>query len=103
MLIFVTIKHEEAVDLKSKSVFSQIMLLVILSVVCVILTVGIALFAGSYNATLFNFENFNFANMIPILILGGFISCVVVGITVLFVARSVFLNVKDYFNETDKK
>lgn len=85
--------------MKNKSFFSQIMLLVILSVICVILTVGIALFVGSYNTTLFDFKNLNFANMIPVLILGGFISCVVVGITVLFVARSVFLKVKDYLSD----
>ena len=88
--------------LKNKSFFSQIMLLVILSLVCVILTVGIALFVGSCNTTLFDFQNLNLANMIPVLILGGFISCVVVGITVLFVARSVFLKVKDYFIETNE-
>ena len=78
------------------------MLLIILSLVCVILTVGIALFVGSCNTTLFDFQNLNFANMIPVLIIGGFISCVVVGITVLFVARSVFLKVKDYFSETNE-
>ncbi len=78
------------------------MLLIILSLVCVILTVGIALFVGSYNTTLFDFQNLNFANMIPVLILGGFISCVIVGITVLFVARSVFLKVKDYFVKTNE-
>ena len=88
--------------MKNKSFFSQIMLLIILSLVCVILTVGIALFVGSCNTTLFDFQNLNFANMIPVLILGGFISCVVVGITVLFVARSVFLKVKDYFSETNE-
>jgi hypothetical protein len=38
--------------------------------------------------------------MIPVLVFGGFVSCVVVGITVLFVARSVFYKVKDYFIET---
>ena len=78
------------------------MLLIILSLVCLIFTVGIALFVGSCNTTLFDFQNLNFANMIPVLILGGFISCVVVGITVLFVARSVFLKVKDYFIETNE-
>lgn len=78
------------------------MLLIILLVISVILTVSIALFAGSYNAALFDFENFNFANMIPILIIGGFISCVVVGITALFVARSVFLKIKDYMSENYK-
>ena len=77
------------------------MLLVILSVICIVLTVGVALFVGSYNTTLFDFENLNFTNMIPVLIFGGFISCVVVGITVLFVARSVFLKVKDYLSDND--
>ena len=92
--------------MKNRSFFSQIMLLIILSVVCVIVTVGVALFVGSYNTTLFDFENLNFANMIPVLIFGGFISCVVVGITVLFVARAVFLKIKDYLSDNnggDKK
>ena len=92
--------------MKNRSFFSQIMLLIILSVVCVIVTVGVALFVGSYSTTLFDFENLNFANMIPVLIFGGFISCVVVGITVLFVARAVFLKVKDYLSDNnggDKK
>lgn len=87
--------------MKNKSLFSQIMLLIIMSVICVVLTVGIALFVGSCNTTLFDFKNLNFANMIPVLILGGFISCVIVGITVLFVARSVFLKVKDYLSDND--
>ena len=89
--------------MKNKSFFSQIMILIILSLICIILTVGVALLAGSYNATFFDFKNLNFANMIPVLIFGGFISCVVVGITVLFVARSVFLKVKDFFIETNEK
>lgn len=88
--------------MKKKSFFSQIILLIILSLFCVVLTVGIALFVGSCNTTFFDFQNLNFANMIPVLIIGGFISCVVVGITVLFVARSVFFKVRDYFNEINE-
>lgn len=88
--------------MKNKSFFSQIVLLIILFVICVILTVGIALLAGSYNTTLFDFENLNFSNMIPVLILGGFISCVVVGISVIFVSRSIFYKVKNYLSEDYK-
>ncbi len=88
--------------MKNKSFFSQIILLIILSLVCIVLTVGIALFVGSSDTTFFDWRNLNFSNMIPVLIFGGFISCVVVGITVLFVARSIFLKVKDYFIETSK-
>ena len=88
--------------MKNRSFFSQIMLLVILSVICIVLTVGIALLVGSSNTTLFDFENLNFSNMLPVLILGGFISCVIVGITVLFVARSIFYKVKNYLLEESK-
>ena len=92
--------------MKNKSFFSQIMLLIILSAICVVLTVGIAIFAGFSGTVLFDFENLNFANMIPVLIFGGFISCIVVGITALFAARSVFLKVKKYLSDDnggDKK
>lgn len=93
--------------MKNKSFFSQIMLLIIVSVICIVLTVGVAFLAGSHTATLLDFENLNFANMIPVLAIGGFLSCVVVGITVLFVSRAVFLKVKDYLsnnnNGGDKK
>lgn len=88
--------------MKKKSFFSQIMLLIILSLICIILTTACALFAGSCNTTIFDFQNFNFANMIPVLIFGGFISCVVVGITVLFVARAVFLRIKESYIEFNK-
>lgn len=86
-------------NLENKSLFSQTIALIILSVVCVILTVGIALFVGSYNTTFFNFENLNFANMVPVLIIGGFVSCVVIGIAVLFVSRSIFIKVKNYLSD----
>lgn len=89
--------------LKNKSFFSQIILLIVLALVCIVLTVGVALFAGSFNTTFFDLRNLNFANMIPVLIIGGFISCVVIGITVLYVSRSVFLKVRDNFIEINKK
>ena len=41
--------------------------------------------------------------MIPVFIIGGFISCVVIGISVLFVSRSIFFKVKDYLTKTDEK
>ena len=88
--------------MRKKSIFSQIVIMIIISVICVILTVGIALFAGSSDSSFLDFKNMNYANMIPILIAGGFISCVIVGIIVLFVARSVFFKVKDYFYEDNK-
>lgn len=88
-------------SLKNKSFFSQIMLLIVISVICIVLTVCIALLAGSCTTTLLDFENLNFANMIPVLVIGGFLSCVAVGVTALFVARAVFLKVKNYLSDND--
>ena len=89
--------------MKNKSLFIQIVSLIILAVACLVLTIGIAVLAGALNVDLFDFRNLNFSNVIPILIIGGFISCVVVGICVLFVARSAFMKAKDFFNETKQE
>ena len=88
--------------MKNKSVFSQIIFLIIVGVLCFLLTFGVALLAGSLNAELFDFKNLNFSNMVPVLIIGIFISCVIIGLGVLFVAKSAFLNVKNFFCENDK-
>ena len=89
--------------MKNKSLFVQIISLIVLSVICVLLTVFIALFAGSINIELFDFKNLNFSNMVPVFILGGFISCVIIGICFLFVARAAFFKVKNYFEENEIK
>lgn len=87
--------------MKKKSLFSQIILLIILALICIVLTIGIALFVGSIDVTLLDFKNLNLANVIPVLLIGGFISCVIIGIVVLFIARSIFLKIRDYFAETN--
>ena len=89
--------------MKNKSLFSQTIFIIILAVVCLLLTVGTAFLVGSLNAELFDFKNMNFSNMIPVLLIGGFISCVIVGICVLFVARTAFFKAKDFLKETNKE
>ena len=89
--------------MKNKSLFMQVIFIIILAVVCLLLTVSISFLAGSLNEDLFDFQNLNFSNMIPIIIVGGFISCVVIGICILFVARTAFLKAKDYLKETNKE
>ena len=89
--------------MKNESLFSKVISLIILAVLCLLLTVGLSLLAGSLNVELFDFQNLNLSNMIPILLVGGFISCVVVGICVLFVARTAFLKAKDYLKENNKE
>ncbi len=89
--------------MKNKSFFSQIILIVIIALVCFMITVGLALLMGSVDANVFNFKDLNFANMIPVLIIGGFISCVIIGISVMLLSKTVFLKVKNYFEEENKK
>ncbi len=87
--------------MKNKSLFTQVILIIVLCVFCIVATVGISLLAGAIDTDLFNFKNLNFANMIPVLLIGIFISCVIVGISVLFVGKTAFLQVYDYFKEKE--
>ena len=88
--------------MKNKSLFTKIIALMIVAVVCLLLTATIAILAGSLNTELFDFKNLNLSNMIPVFIVGGFISCVIVGICFLFVARAAFFKVNDYIKESQK-
>ncbi len=87
--------------MKKKSAFAQIMILVAIALVCIILTVSVALLVGSLDVTLFDWKNLNFANMIPVFIVGGFLTCVIVGIAVIVVFRSLFFKVRDYLFENN--
>lgn len=88
--------------MKNKSLFVQFITLMILAILCLMLTVGMAILVGSLNTELFDFRNLNFSNMIPVLIIGIFISCVIVGICFLFFARTAFFKAKDYLEENQK-
>ena len=89
--------------MKNKPLFIQIMMVIIIALICLVLTVGIAILAGSLKVNLFDFQNMNFSNMIPILLIGGFISCAIVGICILFLAHTAFIKAKDYFKKTNNK
>lgn len=89
--------------MKKRSVFSGILLLIFISLICLIMTVTFALLAGATDINLFDFRNLNFSNMIPVLIIGGIISCFIIGIAFLFLGRTIFFKVKDYIFETDNK
>ena len=89
--------------MKKKSVFSGILLLILIVLICLVMTVAIALLAGATKVDLFDFHNLNFSNMIPVLIVGSILSCFIIGIAFLFLGRTIFFKVKDYFFETDNK
>lgn len=88
--------------MKNKTLFSKIMVAIIVAIVCILLTMLIALAVGATDADIFDLKNLNVSNMIPVILIGGFVSCVIVGIIVLFVAKDAFLKAKDYFFESDK-
>lgn len=90
-------------NLKDKSLFVQIISLIILAVVCLLLTASMAIMVGSLQIELFDIRNLNFSNMIPVILAGGFITCVVIGICVLFVGRNAFFKAKNYFDEKETK
>ena len=102
-VIIYNIKSKGGITLKKKSVFGGILLLILIILACLVTTVSVALLAGAADVNLFDFSHLNFSNMIPILIVGGILSCFIIGIAFLFLGRTIFFKVKDYFFETDNK
>ncbi len=88
--------------MKEMSVFSKIILLIVVSVLCIVITVCMALLFGNIDVNIIDFGNMNFSNMIPVFIIGIFLSCVIVGIALLLFGKSIFSKVINYINETDK-
>lgn len=88
--------------MKKRSTFAMILTVVIVALVGIVLTVLVAFMAGSMDVQLFDFENINLANFIPVIIIGGFLTAITVGFVILFASKSVFMKIWDYFLE-DKK
>jgi len=86
--------------LSKKPIFTKVIIVIVVALICLILTVALSLLFGSVDAQIFDFSNLNYSNMLPVIIIGGFISCVVVGMLVVFLAKDVFVKVKDYLFET---
>lgn len=86
--------------MSNKPIFTKIMIVIVVALICLAITLATAFLLGSINTDVFDFSNLNVSNMLPIIIIGGFISCVIVGILVIFLAKDVFLKVKNYYTET---
>ncbi len=82
--------------MSKKSIFAKIMIIIAVAIGCLILTAVAAVLLGSNSADLFNLSNLNLSNMIPVIVIGGFVSCVAVGILVVVLAKDIFVKVKDY-------
>ena len=82
--------------MKKKSLFSKILIIVIVAVVCLVLTLTVALLLGSSQTDIFDLTNLNISNMLPVILIGGFITCLVIGILILFLAKDVTEKIKNY-------
>ncbi len=82
--------------MNKKTIFSKIIIIIVVALICFIATALLAFLLGSVNTDIFDFSNLNFSNMLPIIIIGGFISCVIIGILILFLAKDVFIKIKNY-------
>lgn len=87
--------------MKNKSIFAKIMTVIIIALICLVVTIATTLLFGSSNTDFFDFSNLNISNMLPVIIIGGFISCVVIGILVIILAKDIFIKIKDEFFEKD--
>ena len=82
--------------MSKKSIFAKIMIIIAVAIGCLLLTAAVAVLLGSNSADLFNLSDLNLSNMIPVIVIGGFIGCVAVGILVIVLAKDIFVKVKDY-------
>lgn len=87
--------------LNNKSIFTKIITIIAIALICLVITVTAALLFGSSKTEFFNLSELNISNVIPVIIIGGFISCVAVGMLVIFLAKDIFVKIKDYFLEKD--
>lgn len=87
--------------MKKDSLFTKIIILFIVLFVCVAFTLTTAWLIGGMDKNIFDLLNLNLYNAVPVLILGGIISCFVVGIGVLFLSRNVLIKLKKFFIEED--
>ena len=85
--------------MKNKSTFSKLLTIVIVALIGFVLTMVTAILVGSADTLIFDLREINWGNAIPVILIGGFITCVAVGITVLVVAKNIFLKIRDYFLE----
>lgn len=86
--------------MSKKPIFTKIMIIIAVALICLVLTVLTAFLFGSINTDIFDFSNLNFSNMLPIIIIGGFISCVTIGILVIILAKDILIKIKNYYLET---
>ncbi len=91
--------------MKDKSLFTRVLLLAAVFFICLAMTVGITLIFGAIDVTLFDFSKLNFSNMIPVFIVGLFISFIIVFFVFMFVGRTAFTKFIDYINndKTEEK
>ena len=84
-------------------IFSKLLIAIIVALVCIALTISIALMVGNTSTDLIDFSELNWSNVIPIILLGMFITGGIVGVILLIAAKDVFAKAKEYIDQSNKK
>ena len=87
--------------MKNRSLFKLVVIVVLVAVICFVVTLLAALVAGALDAELLNFENLNLSNVLVVLLIGGFISSAVIGLSFLFLTRTAYNKFREYLNENN--
>ena len=83
-------------------IFSKLLIAIVVALICIALTVSIALMVGNTSTDLIDFSELNWSNVIPIIILGMFITGGIVGVILLIAVKDVFVKAKEYIDQSNK-
>ena len=83
-------------------IFSKLLIAIIVALICIALTVSIALMVGNTSTDLIDFSELNWSNVITIIILGMFITGGIVGVILLIAVKDVFVKAKKYIDQSNK-
>lgn len=86
--------------MKNWSVFARIMFIIAIALFCLVLTVAVALLLGKVEFNIFDISELNLLNVLPAILIGGFVSCIVVGVLVIVLSKDIFIKVKKFLFES---
>ena len=89
--------------MKKENLWTKMIILVLVVFFCLFMTLALAFLAGSIEESLFDFKNLNFGNMIPVLIIGGLMSCMILSICFLLFSKSFSHKIREFLSKDNDK
>ncbi len=90
--------------MKKENLWTKMIVLVLVIFFCLFMTLALAFLAGSVEEPLFDFGNLNFSNMIPVLIIGGLMSCMILSVCFLLFSKSFSGKIREFLaKDSDNK